>query len=95
VTYTPAGLLFQGSLALLYLAKDRGYPRDGLLQTVCYFPTEASYLVSASTHKAEDMGHEQAVERAWQEKNILSLEDKIFKEFGEPIEIPTSAQDTA
>jgi hypothetical protein len=49
IGYTPIGLLLQGSVALLKLAKYRGYPTDGMLQNVCYFPTEAGYLVSQST----------------------------------------------
>jgi hypothetical protein len=90
VKYTPAGLLFQGTLEMLYLARHKGYPSDGILQMVFYFPAEASTVVHTT---AENWGREEAIEKEWQHKNLRPLEDKIFREFGTEIEIPT-AHDT-
>jgi hypothetical protein len=75
VSYTPAGLLLQGSTAMLFLAKHQGHIPDGPIQSVLYFPDEAAYLVDC---KKGEKSREREAERNWQATKIRPLLGRLF-----------------
>jgi len=81
VSYSVPGLLTQGAQALLYLAKHGGYPTDGLVRRVLYFPTEAGYMFDIENH--DTYGAERRAECAWQETNLWPLRSRLFAQWGE------------
>jgi hypothetical protein len=79
VSYTPAGLLFQGSTAMLDLAKCRGHVPDGPLRAVIYFPGEAAFLIDSERGRSSG---ERRAEWDWQEAVIHPLRHRLFEDYG-------------
>jgi hypothetical protein len=79
VSYTPAGLLLQGSTAMLDLGKSRGHVPDGLLRAVIYFPGEAAFLIDGERGRSSG---ERRAEWDWQEAVIHPLRDRLFEDYG-------------
>jgi hypothetical protein len=79
VSYTPAGLLLQGSTAMLSLAKCRGHVPDGPLQAVIYFPGEAAFLIDSERGRSSG---ERRAEWDWQEAMIRPLRHRLFEDYG-------------
>jgi len=79
VSYTPAGLLLQGSTAMLDLAKCRGHVPDGPLRAVIYFPGEAAFLIDGKRGRSSG---ERRAEWDWQEAVIHPLRDRLFEDYG-------------
>lgn len=77
--YTPAGLLLQGSIAMLDLAKCRSHVPDGPLRAVIYFPGEAAFLIDDK--KGRSSGERRA-EWDWQEAVIHPLRARLFEDYG-------------
>lgn len=91
VDYTPAGLLLQGSTAMLFLAKHGGHISDGPIQSVLYFPDEAAYLVDCK--KRPESG-ERAAEQNWQTTIVRPFVHRLFEDYGGAV-VPTEIEQLA
>lgn len=91
-SYTVPGLLLQGSEAMLWAGKHRGYVSGGWLDWVTYFPEEAGFLSNKDIRRIEDVDVSHTIrhsERKWQDRWIRPLIHRLFNEWGTELNVPS------